>query len=242
MPNPRNLNFVLGSVGASLVGLATQWGTDIPPIQALVINQHDQMPGLGFVRSLVDPQILADVNSRTRKQIVDGMLAQVYAFPRWRDVLREFRLAPLSSVVSAKQLDDARAFRGSGGEAAAHLELKNYVARNPKAVGISQQPLRTVVEYRVPSGDEVDVVFNMRRKLIAVEVKAAIAPEADLIRGVFQCVKYEALLNAEAAATGSGVDVEVILALGGPLPSTIHQLANILGVRVVANVAPALVV
>jgi hypothetical protein len=82
----------------------------------------------------------------------------------------------------------------------------------------------------------------MRRKLIAVEVKAAIAPEADLIRGVFQCVKYEALLNAEAAATGSGVDVEVILALGGPLPSTIHQLANILGVRVVANVAPALVV
>lgn len=37
IPNPRNLNFVLGSVGRSLVRLGQERGWDIPPIQCLVV-------------------------------------------------------------------------------------------------------------------------------------------------------------------------------------------------------------
>ncbi len=39
MPNPRNLNFVLGSIGQSLQQLSTTWQEDIPPINCLVAWQ-----------------------------------------------------------------------------------------------------------------------------------------------------------------------------------------------------------
>ncbi|MFN3425668.1 MAG: hypothetical protein ACK40C_13280 [Novosphingobium meiothermophilum] len=49
MPNPRNLNYVLGSIGTTLNELASdpEWG-EIPHIQSLVINQQRRLPGEGF--------------------------------------------------------------------------------------------------------------------------------------------------------------------------------------------------
>src|SRR5665213_1959518 len=45
----RNLNWVLGSIGNSLLALSAEWGEDIPPLQALVINQENELPGSGFI-------------------------------------------------------------------------------------------------------------------------------------------------------------------------------------------------
>ena len=39
MPNPRNLNYVLGSIGTSLRNLGQLWGQEIPAVQALVTNK-----------------------------------------------------------------------------------------------------------------------------------------------------------------------------------------------------------
>ncbi len=48
MPNPRNLNFVLGCVGNALKDLSKSSGEEIPRIQAMVVNQHSETPGDGF--------------------------------------------------------------------------------------------------------------------------------------------------------------------------------------------------
>ena len=49
MPNPRNMNFVLGSVGVKLNKLRRRWGEQIPPIQSLAIEKWSGVPGKGFI-------------------------------------------------------------------------------------------------------------------------------------------------------------------------------------------------
>jgi hypothetical protein len=238
MPNARNLNFILGSIGTSLIQLASLWGSEVPPLQALVVNRQDEMPGSGFVHSLANTKVLEGVSKRTRKQIIDGMLAKVYSYTRWKDVLRHFEITPVGPAIQIELLKRAGTCRGSGGEGEEHLRLKHFVASNPQAIGIRQRVRRTTMEYRLPSGDEVDVLFELRRKVVAVEVKAKISSEEEVVRGVFQCVKYEALLNAEAKAIGSNTDVDVILGLGGTITAAVQRLANTLGVSLVAGIDP----
>ena len=79
------------------------------------------------------------------------------------------------------------------------------------------------------------MLFAGADRLIAAEVKGASAPSTEVVRGLFQCVKYEAVLNAEARATGSAVDCEAVLALGGPMPSSLIRLRHTLGVQVFDN-------
>jgi hypothetical protein len=233
IPNPRTLNFVLGAVGTSLVALGRQWGEEIPTLQALVINRAEGIPGPGFVHSLVDPQLLSGATRKTRKQVVDGMLAAVFTYAKWDRVLAHFGLT--NTTLDPDLPQRAAVFRGSG-ESEAHRALKKMVAANPSIVGIGEHVQEAIVEYRLPTGDEIDVLLRTRRRVVAVEVKSAMSPEEDLARGVFQCVKYEALLNALSASLGTRENVEAILVLGGSLTSSTRALSNALGVRVLESI------
>jgi hypothetical protein len=50
------------------------------------------------------------------------------------------------------------------------------------------------------SADCADVMFEHTKGRIAVDVKASAASDAELERGIYQCVKYQALLRAELTA------------------------------------------
>jgi len=39
MPNPRNLNYVLGLIGNELYNLSKEWNEEVPPIQSIVVNK-----------------------------------------------------------------------------------------------------------------------------------------------------------------------------------------------------------
>jgi hypothetical protein len=56
MPNPRNLNFVLGSIGQTLKDLSKKWQKEIPPIQCLVINKNTRLPGKGVGWFITDKE------------------------------------------------------------------------------------------------------------------------------------------------------------------------------------------
>ncbi len=85
--------------------------------------------------------------------------------------------------------------RGATPEGQAHLQLKAYVARHPEALG-----LRTTesgqLEYAFVSGDECDVVFDLGSAGYAV-VEIKNGHRGELIKGVYQAVKYRALIAAE---------------------------------------------
>ena len=167
------------------------------------------------------------------------MLAQVYTYPKWSAVLRYFGAKPPYSPAKERLLREATRFSDTA-ESAAHLALKDFVAANPHLLGIKAKVIETLVEHRLPSGDEIDVLFQLRDGCVAAEVKSQTSSDGDLARGVFQCVKYEALLNAVAKYDGKQMDVSAFLVLGGALPLEIRELANVLGVSVVPNVMPSI--
>ncbi len=52
------------------------------------------------------------------------------------------------------------------------------------------------------------------------------------MRGLFQCVKYLAILKAVERVSGGVRDVRAVLVLEGQLPNRLISLRNMLGVRV----------
>lgn len=235
MKNPRTLNFPLGSIGTALEQLSKEWKERIPSIQCLVVNQDTGLPGDGigwFVRDLGEFQALS---LRQRKSIVEGVLADVFAYPRWNDVLDAFGLFPHVTGYEA-DLRAAASFVG-GGESERHRVLKNYVAANPKVVGLPARTNKGLIEYHVPSGDSIDVLFLHAGTRLAVEVKSSVSDRADIIRGLFQCVKYRTVLTATIAVENSDDSAEAVLVLEGNLPRDLHAMRTTLRVNVIENVS-----
>jgi hypothetical protein len=234
MPNPRNLNFVLGSIGTTLNELSRKrdWGP-IPHIQSLVINQHRRLPGHGFDGFLAQRMGGYDRLSVAEKRAyLDAYWHEVYAYPYWTDVLEACGLAPASSE-NRKIVANAKTGRtGGGGEGEEHRRLKERVADSPELVGLPVTAHATK-EAPLPSGDRVDVMFDTPRRLIAVEVKSSISNHVDLTRGLFQCVKYRAVMEAERGVVGARYSINALLVVGRRFSASLRPLGSSLGVEIV---------
>lgn len=234
MPNILNLNDVLRHIGWMLGELGTQWNEEIPRIQTLVINQKHQTPGDGIEGFLPDVPNFSTLSRREKREVFFPIHREVFRYVKWRDVLLDFGLpeAPLNlrALVNA-----ASEFRG-GGESENHSTLKDWIATHPEVFGLPASVAHGVTEYELPSGDRLDVLFTHRGEYVAVEAKSAISGEADITRGVFQCVKYRAVLAALLVSQGKPPDVRVILAMEGHLSPQNMVLKNILGIEVYERV------
>ena len=67
---------------------------------------------------------------------------------------------------------------------------------------------------------------------IAVEVKPSTSPDSDVLRGLFQCVKYKATLDAEAAVMGEKPQAKAILVIGGHLSKSNQEIQRTLGISI----------
>ncbi|MYM89183.1 hypothetical protein GTP91_18645 [Rugamonas sp. FT82W] len=237
MPNPRNLNFVLGSVGQSLIHLEKEWNETIPPIQCLVINQSNQLPGEGFGWFLENGSEWKGLSKRQKATVTHAVMQKIYAYPKWPAVLKALELVPVPPNYT-DLLDRASNGGMGGGESEEHRVLKEYVQRQPQLVGLSMRYGPGVVEKKIPSGDRLDVFFESDDEWIGVEVKSSISDESDLVRGIFQCVKYKAVLNALSICEQRDVNVRTVLVLQGTLPPHLIPLKHMLGVEVIQAVDP----
>lgn len=231
IPNPRNLNYVLGSIGTTLENLSKAWKVKIPPIQCLVVNKSTGLPGEGIGWFLVKKEDFSSLNKRQQRAIVETELQYVFSFPRWREVLSVLHLKPVDANFSS-QINIAAKF-GGGGESEDHKRLKAFVSKNPVVVGLPSNTPNGTTEFPLPSGDAVDVHFQSRSDWIAVEVKSAISNEADITRGLFQCVKYKAVMEAMQLASGLPQNARSILAIESEFPASLVALKNVLGIEVV---------
>jgi hypothetical protein len=235
MTNARNLNYVLGAIGKAIKELANEWAQEIPPLQCLVVNKNTGMPGEGvawFIRDLKD---FKHRTSEERKRILGVELVKVFHYPKWKKVLGAFGLEPLTSNPEVDALI-ARARAGGGvGECEDHRRLKEYVANNPKVIGLSGFG-KGETEYCFPSQDRIDIVFRKHDRWVGVEVKGPSSPDEDLVRGLFQAVKYAALREAELRSESQKGKTAVILVLSRILPTKLKEVKNLLGVTVVDGV------
>lgn len=113
-----------------------------------------------------------------------------------------------------------------GGESPQHKALKAYVCDHPGIVGASKES-RAIAEHPLPSLDKIDVLFRSAHECIAVEVKSSVSEgvPGDFERGIYQAIKYLALLRA--------------MSLDKKFPSDMRALARLLRVAVIQNVVPS---
>ena len=136
-----------------------------------------------------------------------------------------------------EQIRSGQSF-GSGGEGDSHKELKEYIFNNPHVIGIEEYKEKEK-EHILLSADRIDVWFKLSDgACVAVEVKSHISSEADVLRGIFQCVKYKAIMDAEDKAHQIEASNSSILVLGGALSEHNKYYSDMLGVTVIDNVKP----
>lgn len=236
MPNPRNLNDVLGSIGQAMVRLSKQWNAKVPPIQCLVVNKATGIPGEGIGWFLITKEDFGKLPLRRQREIVQAELQHIYAYPHWSEVLAELELQPASTDFTEEVTKASGGF--GGGESPEHRRLKEFVARNPTVIGLPKTTHVGEMEYHLPSGDCLDVSFKSRRLWVAAEVKSRLSDDADLVRGIFQCIKYQAILDAVLLSESKASDARAILVLEASLPESLKPLCNLLGIEVVDGVRP----
>ncbi|ATI64584.1 hypothetical protein [Edwardsiella tarda] len=236
MPNPRNLNYVLGSIGQSLECLSKVWKDKVPSIQCIVINKNTGLPGEGIGWFLVKKEDFSRLPLRMKRDIVEAELQHIFSYPCWREVLKILELEPTTSDFTS--LVKKGSIICGGGESEQHKALKVYVARNPKIIGLGGSTPIGTTEYFLPSGDSLDVSFDGKKMWVAAEVKSSLSTESDIVRGLFQCVKYRAVMEAVLLARSRPQNARVFLVLEGKFPKKLIPLKNTLGVDVVDGISP----
>jgi hypothetical protein len=144
-------------------------------------------------------------------------------------------------------LDDGSADRGdpipppdpkhfaTGPETDGHKALKAWVVEHPEVFKAHGTFERGDTEQGLSSGDRLDVLFDNGRTRLAVEVKAKDAHDAEVQRGVYQCIKYRATLRAMQLAATMPPNAQAVLVLERKPSRNVVNLAMRLSV-VIMNV------
>lgn len=233
IPNPRNLNYVLGAIGNALIDLGKRTKTEIPPIQCVVINKRQELPGEG-IGWFISPTDFGKLNKTQKQKVVAAQLTKIYTFQRWDWVLQQLELDPVPTNLD-DELEEAKNGRG-GGESEQHKKFKEFIAKHPSVLGLSADLAKGQQEYSLPSADTVDVLFIDKDLKVGVEVKSSISNTADILRGLFQCVKYKHLIEAEQTVNDEFPNSRIILALQGQFPDELTLVKNLLGIEVIDKI------
>ena len=132
-------------------------------------------------------------------------------------------------------LDQAGKSRGSG-ESEDHRALKHFLYKNPGLLGIETDKVSATIEYVLPSADRIDLLIQHDNILTAVEVKSHLSSESDITRGLFQCLKYKALLSALVLLEKRSLSVESVLVVGKEFPGTLKPIQEVLAIKVIDKI------
>ena len=113
---------------------------------------------------------------------------------------------------------DLRRRGGGGGEGPNHKALREWVQEHPERVDKRLRDVDSKTEVELLSGDRVDVVYRTAGEVVAIEVKSRDSNWADLQRGIYQSVKYRAVVEAQEKEEKSGCRVRTLLVTETPLP------------------------
>ncbi|MFC1481610.1 hypothetical protein ACFL6E_05135 [Candidatus Neomarinimicrobiota bacterium] len=229
----QNLNYPLGTIGGALEVLGEKWGEEIPSIQALVVNKSTGLPGTGISVFMDNPEEYKNSRKKDQIAVVNGLLRHIYRYPRWDEVLNALELDYIyDSVYDYTNTDVPPKYPHGSRESEAHKRLKEYLALNPAVLGIRNRMGPGKTEYQFPSLDSVDVLFENDYAVIGVEVKSSISNSEDIGRGLYQCIKYSALLLAREKVNGKQREVSTVLAVGQAFPDELYALRNVLCIGV----------
>lgn len=229
---------VLEKMGHMLESVEDEWGHPIPHIQSLVVSADPRKKGLPSDGISEFWPTYPSLTQKEKANRTQAEYAKVRDFgSRWNNILSLLDIPKIDKRESNSKKDRTNSF-GGGGESEQHLALKNYVATNPQLVG-AEPNSRSFTEFALPSLDTIDVLFKGPSEWVAVEVKSRISDyhNWDYERGLYQCIKYQAILEAMRYAQYDNIpEIRVILLLESNLPNQYRPLAESLHTQVIENV------
>jgi hypothetical protein len=217
----RVLSYVLGYIRDEII-----IPRGLPLINAIVVNGDTGLPGESWL-----PQGTAHLSKAEYQREYVRYRDQVLAYQGWDALLKELDLPSVEPTV--ENLDErGRAYseyieRTGGGESEDHRKLKEYIAAHPEVIGLPSDSAAQM-EYLFVAGDRADIVFGTGPDAwTVVEIKNGEIGE--LVKGVYQAIKYRALLQAEK---GHGISPQVDAILAAyEIPSDIQFFAAKFGIR-----------
>ena len=202
-----------------------------PPLNTLLVRKADNMPSDGAGRFMAD--YLGDdrlAEKGFRKENIhewgskfETIKNDIFAFRHWDQVYdAAFGESLPPSVPAPPRSTEKDGIRhGRGGEGQKHKELRFWVLWHPSEINYGYADFKTRTEVVLESADRVDVVYYGPDSTIAIEVKSIDSNKEDLRRGVFQCIKYRAVLEAMGKP-----NVASVLVTQTPLPEDLSKLAR----------------
>ena len=209
----------------------------VPLINLMVVNEKSRVPGAGateYIKHYCDVRGISfnpeHCSTREKRAIIEDALQEIFDFQHWGDVLRACGLdEPKKPRLPKRPHPRPDEWHTTGSESEAHKRLKQQIAGDPAMVGVKTAE-NGEEEYPLWSGDRVDVYFA--KAAVAVEVKTADAGFSEIHRGIFQCIKYKAVLRAQQVYDRQVPTADCLLALGGALPEELQDIAKLFHVRV----------
>ncbi len=222
------IGYPLGAIKEVLDRLGKETGEQIPCPNGLICSKKTSMPSEGFNCVI---RFWNELTLEEQREQLDLLNNKVTSYKKWDWVLASLGLKTASFDDYEEDIQGGKYY--GGGEGKEHKALKEYITSNPQIVGLRKGTLAKT-EHILNSGDRLDVYFPNEK--IAVEVKPSNAPDSDVFRGIFQCVKYKAVMEAESAIHGEFPNSKAILVIGGKLSVNNRICADDLSVTVIENV------
>lgn len=219
---------LLGNIENVVSALGKTYGHSVPSLNALIVNKNG-LPSDGF--AYVYP-IYDKLTNEEKITFVNGHNEKVYSYPDWNWVLKALELRPAAIVDSeyTSKLRSSVTIHGHGGEGPEHKAIKQAITDNPQLIGFDDVK-SAQTEYTLLSGDRIDVLLVLKNDdHIAVEVKPSTASQEDITRGIFQCVKYKAVMDAERNIESAFYKNSSILVLAGTMSEQNKRIAKDLSV------------
>jgi hypothetical protein len=249
IPGPYALHYrtAAGRIGDICLLLADEMGEAVPPLNAIIVNGTTGLPSdgvdwyLGQFLGLTKKRI-NDLNDEDRDNYAREAINKVLVYDGWNRVRKHLGLilprAPKATPRKRRNIPppDHKKF-ATGPESMAHKALKTWVKAHPETFQDYGKFGAGETEETLSSGDRLDVYFANSKTRLAVEVKAKDASDAEVSRGVYQCIKYRATVRAMQLAADKPPNAQAILVLDRDPPSAVAKLADLLSVTIL-NIGP----
>ena len=203
---------------------------NIPTLNSLCKNAKTMLPSEGF--EFVSPKYNS-LDDNGKRVFVEGLDSKAINYPHWDWVLKELNLEE-AVPFTEEQLEAIKNPHCSyGGEGEEHKGLKEYICQHPECLDYKDVTFAET-EHILPSGDRLDVYFELSDGThVAIEVKPSISPDQDITRGIFQCIKYYAVMDALKNIECKNYNIEILLVTAGKFSSQNKILAEELNVEYV---------
>ena len=207
-----------------------------PPLNVLLVRQEDRMPGEGagpFMADYLSDRRLASTGFRDRhprrwRSACDEIATDVYAFDDWNELYRDAFGERLPAPTQPQGTENDGIRHARRGEGPNHKALRLWVRDHPGKIRGGYANFATDTEVVLDSADRVDVVYYDPDSTVAIEVKSSDSDDTDLRRGIFQCIKYRAVM--EAMDIRQDAQVNTVLVTQRPLPRDLRPLLRLHGI------------